>query len=79
MKDIVISGKKAQRELWVFCGCLLAGMLTNVGAVIGYHRPWTELFSQSGYAVALGIGIYAVLALLRGLFFLLLVLIRKIR
>ncbi|MBP3202592.1 MAG: hypothetical protein J6M31_03175 [Bacteroidales bacterium] len=77
MKDLVISGKTLRRELWVVSGCLVAGALVNVVAVIGYHRPWTELFTQLGYVVVLSIGVYFVLALVRLLIFLILLIIRK--
>ena len=77
MKDLVISGKTLRRELWVAAGCLLAGILVNVGAVIGYHRPWKDLFTQLGYVVVLSAGLYLVLALLRLLVYLILLIIRK--
>ena len=34
--------------------------LMNVYAIVTYHRPWTEFFSQIGYVIVISSGIYAV-------------------
>ena len=44
MKDLVIRGQFIRRECRIAAACLLVGILVNVGAILGYHRPWTELF-----------------------------------
>ena len=51
MKDIVISGKTVKYALWAFLVCFIIACLINVGAIIAYDRPWTELFSQIGFVV----------------------------
>ncbi len=67
MKEIVITTIKLKKELLIFLGCFAAGFLTNVGAIIGYGRPWVELFSQIGYVVAVSVVLYVLLLFLRGL------------
>ena len=49
MKDIVITEKMIRRELYVLLGGFVAAMLVNVGAIIAYDRPWSELYSQIGF------------------------------
>ena len=65
MKDIVITEKMVRRELYVLLGCFVAAFLVNVGAIIGYDRPWSELYSQIGFVVFITVGIYVLLAVLR--------------
>ena len=79
MKDLVIRGKTLRREGLVAAGCLIAGMLVNIGAIVGYHRPWTEFFSQLGYVIALAAILYIVTGLVRLLFHFIVLLIRKFK
>ena len=39
MKDLVIRGQSIRRECRIAAACLLVGILVNVGAILGYHRP----------------------------------------
>ena len=65
MKDIVITEKMIRRELFVLLGCFVAACLVNVGAIIAYDRPWSELYSQIGFVLFITGGIYVLLAIFR--------------
>ena len=65
MKDIVIPARTVRRELLVILGCFLASFITNICAVIAYHKPWTEIFTQIGYVVVISVVIYALLWIIR--------------
>jgi type IV secretory pathway VirB2 component (pilin) len=65
MKDIVITPKMIHRELYVVLGCFVAACLTNVGAIIAYDRPWSELVTQIGFVLFITGGIYTLLAVVR--------------
>ncbi len=62
MKDLVIRGQSIRRECRIAAAGLLVGILVSVGAILGYHRPWTDLFSHLGYVVVL----FVILSLLTG-------------
>lgn len=70
MKDIVIKAADIRRELYIILACFVVALLVNVGAIIGYDRPWSEMFSQIGYVVFITAGIYALLAAVRILIYL---------
>ncbi len=77
MKDIVITAKSIRRELyWILASFILA-MCTNVGAIIAYDRPWTELVSQIGYVAFMSVGIYLILLVVRLIWALISLLLRK--
>ena len=65
MKDIVITEKMIRRELYILLGCFAAACLVNVGAIIAYDRPWSELYSQIGFVFFITGGIYILLAIFR--------------
>ena len=65
MKDIVISEKHVRRELCFILVCFVLAFLVNVGAIIAYDRPWSELYSQIGYVLFITAGIYVLLAVVR--------------
>jgi hypothetical protein len=65
MKDIVIPARTVRRELLVILGCFLASFCTNIGAVIAYHKSWTEIFTQIGYVLVIAVCIYALLWVIR--------------
>ena len=54
-----------RRELYVLLGCFVAACLVNVGAIIAYDRPWSELYSQIGFVFFITGGIYILLAIFR--------------
>jgi hypothetical protein len=65
MKDIIITEKMVRRELYVLLGCFVAACLVNVGAIIAYDRPWSELYSQIGFVFFITGGIYILLGIFR--------------
>ncbi len=65
MKDIVISDRAFHREVLIALGCFLLSFCINVGAVIAYSKPWTEVFSQIGYVVVISLVLYAALMFFR--------------
>lgn len=70
MKDIVIKEKDIIRELYIILVSFILACLVNVGAIIAYDRPWSELWSQIGYVLFVAAGIYVLLAVIRILVFL---------
>ena len=77
MKDIVITEKMIRRELYVLLGCFVAAFLVNVGSIIAYDRPWSELYSQIGFVIFITGGIYVLLAVFRFLVWLVAKLFKK--
>ncbi len=65
MRDIVIPSHVVRRELIIMLVCFLASFCTNIGAVIAYHKSWTEIFSQIGYVVVIGAVFYVLLWVIR--------------
>ena len=65
MKDIVITEKMIRRELYILLGCFVAAILVNVGSIIAYDRPWSELYSQIGFVFFITGGVYVLLAIFR--------------
>ena len=61
MKDIIIPGRRVQRELFVYAISFVLAFLINITAVVIYIRPWTEVFSQIGYVLVISIAIYLLL------------------
>lgn len=59
MKDIVISGNIIRRQIIIYLLCFAISFFINVGAVICYNRPLTELFSQIGFVIVISIVFYA--------------------
>ena len=77
MKDIIITEKDIIRELYVILVCFVLACLVNVGAIIAYDRPWSELWSQIGFVLFIAAGIYGLAAIVRILIFLICKLIKK--
>lgn len=77
MKDIVITQKDLIRELYIILGCFVLACLVNVGAIIAYDRPWSELWSQIGFVLFIAAGVYGMLAVVRILVFLICKLIKR--
>ncbi len=74
MKDIVIPSRTIRRELLAALACFLTSFLVNVGAVIAYHKNWTEIFTQIGYVVVISVFFYVILWVIR----ILILIIKKI-
>ena len=78
MKDLVISGKIFRRELLILLGCFVVGMLTNVGAIIAYSRPFTEFFTQIGFVIVFSLILYLALWIVRLIVLLVLQIVRAV-
>lgn len=57
-KDSIITAKDKTREVIIFLVCFVAAFLVNVGAIIAYRGPWTEIFTQIGFVVIIAAVIY---------------------
>ncbi|HCY72971.1 MAG TPA: hypothetical protein DHU75_02245 [Rikenellaceae bacterium] len=68
MKDIVLKGNVIRRELLVALCCVLLSFCINVVAVIVYAKPWTEIFTQIGYVVVIGVVFYCIMWVFRLLY-----------
>ena len=61
MKDIIISSRKIKREKNLYLICFLLSFVINIIAILVYTRPWTEMFTQLGYALVMSLFIYFML------------------
>ena len=77
MKPIVIDSKFIKRELWILLGCFIAAVIFDLVGIILYKRPAIELVTTIGYEVVIALGLYAFLALVRILVFLVSQLFKK--
>ena len=77
MKPIVIDSKFVRRELWILLGCFVAAVIFDLVGIILYKRPAIELVTTIGYEVVITLGLYAFLALVRILVFLVSQLFKK--
>ena len=77
MKPIVIDSKFVRRELWILLGCFVAAVFFDLVGIILYKRPAIELVTTIGYEVVITLGLYAFLALVRILVFLVSQLFKK--
>lgn len=69
MKDIVISGRRIARELWIFAGCLVSALGVNTFAIIRFRTEWKELITTLHITLAVAVLFFAVAAFLRVLVF----------
>lgn len=60
MKDTLITARRKKTELITALVCLGLAFLLNLGCILYYHTPATELFSQLGYVVVIAIVLYLV-------------------
>ena len=51
MKDIILTSKRQKCELWYLLGAFVVANLCNVGAIIAYEAPVTELFTSIFYVL----------------------------
>ena len=77
MKPIVIDSKFVKRELWILLGCFVAAVIFDLVGIIMFKRPAIELLTTIGYEVVIALALYAFLALVRILVFLIKNLFRK--
>ncbi len=77
MKPIIIDSKFIKRELWILLGCFVAAVIFDLVGIIIFKRPAIELVTTIGYEVVIALALYAFLALVRILVFLIASLFRK--
>ena len=77
MKPIIIDSKFVKRELFILLGCFIAAVIFDLVGIILYKRPAIELLTTIGYEVVIALGLYAFLALIRILVFLICVPFKK--
>ena len=77
MKPIIIDSKFVKRELWILLGCFVAAVIFDLVGIIMFKRPAIELVTTIGYEVVIALGLYALLALVRILVFLVSQLFKK--
>ena len=70
MKPIIIDAKFVKRELLILLGCFVAAVIFDLVGIILYKRPAIELITTIGYEVVIALGLYAFLALVRIVVFL---------
>lgn len=66
MKDIVITAQRIKKELYILLGCFAVACILNAISIILYKTPWFEIFTQIGYVVIITVGIYLLVAFVRG-------------
>ena len=77
MKPIIIDSKFIKRELWILLCCFVAAVIFDLVGIIMFTRPAIELLTTIGYEVVIALGLYAFLALVRILVFLVSQLFKK--
>ena len=77
MKDVTVSGKTRSAMLWTLLGSFILACGINAGAIIAYHRPWTEMFTQMGYEIVLALAIWFAVLLVWGVIHLIIKLFKR--
>ena len=62
---MVITGRRVRTELRTVVVCFIISFLTNIGAIMFYNRPWTEMFTQIGFVIIIAVTLYIITVLLR--------------
>ncbi len=78
MKDIVIKATALKRELYILLAAFMVGVLINLYAIITRDGSYIELITQIGWTMVIGVILYALLAILRGIFFGITMLFKKV-
>lgn len=71
MKDITINIKEnsLKRELIILISAFVIAVLINLYAIITRDGNFIELFTQIGWTIIIGLVIYVLAALIRGIIF----------
>lgn len=78
MKDLIIKDRQIKKELLLLAGAFILAFFINVGAILAYGRPWSELYTQLGYVVCLALVIYFLIVAVRLLIWALVWIIKKL-
>jgi len=65
MKDTLITAARKKTELLTALVCLGIAFLINVGCIIYYHTPFSEVFTQIGYVFFIALGLYLIWTAIR--------------
>ena len=68
MKDTLITDARKKKELRTALVCQGLAFLLNLGCILYYKTPFSELFSQLGYVVAIAVGLYVIWTIIRLIF-----------
>ncbi len=79
MKDTTIKASVKKRELKLLLISLAIAILLNVLSILIYDTKWIELFTMFHITVLLSVFIYGLSIILRGIYYLFIVLFKKIK
>ena len=79
MQDIVITKKRIKKELFFLLISFVIALIMNVYAIISYNTRWIELLTTLHITIFLSVFLYFLIAVLRGLWWLIYFLYLKIK
>ena len=65
MKDTLITAQRKKTELLTLLACFGIAFLLNVGCIIFYHTPFSEVFTQIGYVLVITVALYLIWTAIR--------------
>lgn len=65
MNEFTINSKQIIKELYIFLGIFILGIIVNIYAIIIYDGFWSELFSQLLVVFTLTATVYLIVAFIR--------------
>lgn len=65
MKDIIISPKRQKTELKALLVCFILAFALNIGAIIYYKTPASEIITSIFYVITFAIVLYAAWVIVR--------------
>ena len=65
MKDTLVTAQRKKTELLTLLVCFGIAFLLNVGCIIFYHTPFSEIFSQIGYVLVITVALYLIWTAIR--------------
>ena len=79
MQDIVITKKRIKKELVFLLISFVIALIMNIYGIISYKTQWIELLTTLHITIFLSVFLYFLIAILRGLWWLIYSLYIKIR
>jgi hypothetical protein len=67
MKDIIITGKRLKHELMILLISFIISFILNIGAIIFYKTPWTEIITSIFYVITFTVALYVAWIIIRAL------------
>ena len=65
MKDTLITARRKKTELLTLLVCFAVAFLLNVGCILYYHTPFSEVFTQIGYVLFITLALYLIWTAIR--------------